>query len=59
LCSAQRYLVAGPYLEYAIEGNASGLDAIIANDTAPPTIDIAGSDYVFKSSGGCNWLRIG
>ncbi|MDT4982536.1 MAG: hypothetical protein QOF95_26 [Pseudonocardiales bacterium] len=37
------------------------LDAIIVNDniTGPTTIDIAPSDFAFKSSGGCDWVRVG
>jgi hypothetical protein len=37
------------------------LDAIIVNDSiaGPTTIEIAASDFAFKSSGGCDWVRVG
>ncbi|HZC53025.1 MAG TPA: hypothetical protein VE441_11060 [Mycobacterium sp.] len=43
------------------DAKGSGLDAIIENDniTGPTTIDINASDYAFKSSGGCDWVRVG
>ncbi len=46
---------------YERDNKGSGIDAIIDNDniTGPTTIDIAPSDYAFKASGGCDWVRIG
>ena len=43
------------------DGQGDGIDAIIANDniTGPTTIDIHSSDFAFKTSGGCDWVRIG
>jgi hypothetical protein len=43
------------------DNNGTGIGAVIANDniTGPTTIDILSSDYSFKSSGGCDWTKIG
>ena len=50
----------GRYWGREANGNG-GLDSIIANDNidGSTTITIQSSDYGFKSSGGCQWPKIG
>ena len=50
----------GCYWERQANGNG-GLDSIIANDNidGPTSMTVQPSDYAFKSSGGCQWSKIG